>query len=450
MNYKVDKTTLVERAMFLAMAKHFSTTMKEIGFVGNADKGSVMRLSDYMMSTRGKTVPDNHEYVFIGNASKGEFREYAHVALLINLGNYSGLKDKDGIAYRDLALMPLDLNGKELAYIESDKIKQDREGIVKDAVDPDTKKKEFEITSLDDYAEHIEKGKNICPKTKKEVIKRTKEAGGKVEQEKLSSQDELEEELKKQQEGKEILDFAGVELTDELKSQLQQKGISLSDVKQVTTVKTPEALAEHMGEEGNISEKGEVAIISLQNHEANAKGDRMVTIQNGMVNDKRTNDSKLRDFKEKHGKDSEIISKTYPEEEQIEYVSEGTRKQETVIGVEQKTMEDVEQKLLRIQLDTERKINDIEKDNTIDPIEKQKQIAEARAEAYVKVEELQRTTGVIMPGVSETYLAEADKAAEREEESRAVEEAREEGEGEEEREILTPADAATKRRFGIY
>lgn len=445
----LDRTTLGERAMVVAFTDLNSSKAKEIGMTLESEKGKVMRLSDYLISSRNMDFLKNLQkeaidiealdkvYVVFGNATKGELKGNNEVGLVINMGKESIFKDKSGDFYKDLGLITFDGNSKEESFTLDSKIRNEQKSMLKDAVDSKTTSEEFEINTLDDLTDKITKRKNLCPQSKEEVRERTEKNNGEIDEEKFAdSQEELSERLAEQEKGKALLEGANIELTDDLKQQLVAIGVSVADIKQVTVVESSEVLSEYLGDEGNVAPNGKTYIISLQNREANTKGDRMITLQEGKVGDTRANDEKIRDFKIKYGKDSSVISKTDPEEETLSYRdSEGKEQKELVIGENTAKIEYVEQKLLEIELEVKQQLDDLETREDLTPLEKQQSETEIRGNAYAKVEKLQAETGVSLPNVSEQYLAEANHSVEQEE----VEVAKETGEA-----ILTTSEVLAR------
>lgn len=443
----LDRTTLGERAMVVAYTDLNSSKAKEIGMTLESEKGKVMRLSDYLISSRNmdflknlqKEAIDiealNKVYVVFGSATKGELKGNGEIGLVINMGKESVFKNKSGNFYRDLGLITFDATSKSESFTLDSKIRDEQKSMLKGAVDPETTAEEFEIDTLDDLTEHITKKKNLCPRSKKEVRERTEKNGGEIDEEKFAdSQEELEKRLIEQEKGKALLEGANIELTDDLKQQLAAMGVSVADIKQVTVVESPEVLSQYLGDEGNVAPTGKTYIIALQNREANIKGDRMVTLQDGKIGDARENDDKIRDFKLKYGKDSSVISKTDPEEEAISYKdATGKEQQELVIGEETSMMEYLEERLQEVQITLEEKLSELSTRTDLSPLERQQNETIIRGDAYAEVERLQQETGVSLPNISDQYLAEANHSVEQEE----VEFAKQVGKG-----VLTTTAAA--------
>lgn len=425
----IDRTTVGERAWVRAFAEMNSSKVKEYGMILSSEEGSIMRLSDYLVSSRNMDFLKNLQkenldvnnldsvYIVFGPASKGELKGMNEIGQIINIGRNDVFKDLSGAYYRDLATIIPDGDSRESEFRLDDKIKREMKSTLRGAVDPETEDKEFDIESIDELTDHIAKGKRLCPKDKKEVRTRTEEAGGEIDEEEFAdSQEELKKKLAEQEEGKQLLESSGIEITDDLKKQLTSMGVYLADVKQVTTVESPEILSESLGENGNIAPEGKAYIISVRNHEANAKGDRMITLQDGRVGDSRENDDKIRDFKKKYGEDSNVISRTDPEEETVSYRdANGKEQKEILIGEESENIVAIEQKILEIELRVKQQLDELEERTDLEPLQKQQEETQILGNAYAEVEKLQNETGVQLPNISEQYLARANESVEKEE-----------------------------------
>ena len=426
----LDRTTMPERAMAVAFADMTSSKAKEIGFSLSSDKGQVMRLSDYLLSSDNQEILKNLQnetidisrldkvYVLKGHATKGELKGSGEICLVINMGKEEMFKNKNGNSFVDLGIITYDEDTKEKSFIEDSKIRSERKEALKDAVDPETAEKEFEINKLDDLVEFARKGKNIVPKTTKEVRERTERAGGTINEEEFQdlSQEELEKKLIAQQESATILAAVGIEggELDELKRLLKEHGIALEDVKQVTKVESAEVLDEYMKDKRQFSPNAnKTFIISVRNREANAKGDRMITLQDGAINDNAENDRSLMDFKQKYGQDATVISDVQPKKEdflEVKDVNGKTLSKDFVIGQERVVTENIQTRIAEIKERMENRIAEI-KTSDLTEFDKKEAISTAYGEGYGAIVRLQMETGVDLPNIEAEFYDDAYQAA---------------------------------------
>lgn len=426
----LDRTTMAERAMAVAFADVTSSKAKEIGFSLSSDKGQVMRLSDYLLSSDNQEILKNLQnetidmsrldkvYVLKGHATKGELKGNGEICLVINMGKEDMFKNKNGNPFIDLGIITYDEDTKEKSFIEDSKIKMERKEALKDAVDPETVEKEFAINKLDDLVEFAREGKNIVPKTSKEVRERTEQAGGTIDEENFQdlSQEELEKKLIAQQESAAILATAGIEggELDELKQLLKSHGIALEDVKQVTKVESAQVLDEYMKDKTQFSPNAnKTFIISVRNREANAKGDRMITLQDGAINDNSENDRSLIDFKQKYGQDASVISDVQPKEEdflEVKDVNGKTLSKDLVIGEKRVVIEDIQTRVAKIKEEMENRIAEI-KTSDLSEFDKKEEIGTAYGEGYGLIVKLQMETGVSIPNIEAEFYDNAYQAA---------------------------------------
>lgn len=427
---ELDRTTPGERAMVAAFADMTSTKVKETGFTVSSDKGKIMRFSDYLL------LPENQEllkyirkegldikefdrvYALRGSATIGEFKGIAEMDLLINMGKNKVFENKSGNPYIDLAVITHDEDSNKKSFIEDDKIRRERKEKIGNSVDSETMENEFEIDSLEDFVDTVGKGKNLVPKTSKEIKDRTERAGGEINEEEFQdlSQDELEKKLIAQQESVAILAAVGVDggELDDLKKLLKERGIALEDVKQVTKVESAQVLDEYMKDKRQFSPNAnKTFIISVRNREANAKGDRMITLQDGAINDNSENDNSLIEFKQKYGQDASVISDVQPKEEdfiEVKDVNGKTLSRDLVIGEEKVVAEMVQERITKIKEDMENKIAAI-KTSDFDEEDKKRAIGETYGVGLGKIVNLQMETGVDLPNVESEFYDKAYEAA---------------------------------------
>ena len=425
-----DRTTLTERAMVVAFTDVTSSKAKEIGFAFNSEKGQVMRLSDYLLSTDNQEILKNLQnetidlsrldkvYVLKGQATKGEFKGNGEVCLVINMGREDIFKNKNGNPFIDLGMITYDEDTKEKSFIEDSKIKAERKEALKGAVDSKTTEEEFEINKLDDLVEFARKGKNIVPKSAKEVRERTEHAGGTINENEFQdlSQEELEKKLVAQQESITLLSAAGIEggELDELKKLLKEHGIALEDVKQVTKVESAEVLDEYMKDKRQFSPHAKnTFLISVRNREANAKGDRMITLQDGAINDNAENDRSLIDFKQRYGQDASVISDVQPEKEdfiEVKDMNGKTISKDLVVGQERVVAEMVQERISKIKEEMENRIAEI-KASDYSEGEKKVAIGEAYGAGLGQIVNLQMETGIDLPNIESEFYDKAYQAS---------------------------------------
>lgn len=426
----LDRTTPAERAMAVAFADMTSSKVKEMGFSLNSEKGNVMRASDYLLSEKNQDLLKNLQgevidlsrldqvYVFMGAATKGEFKGNGEIALVINMGREEMFKNKAGNPYRDLGIITYDEDTKQKSFIEDNKIKRERKEALGNAVDEKTEENEFEIKTLDDLVEFARKGKRLCPKNAKEVKDRTERAGGTIDEKEFEdlSQDELEKKLVAQQESTALLAAAGIDggELEGLKKLLKEHGIALEDVKQVTKVESAQVLDGYMKDKRQFSPNGKnTYIISVRNREANAKGDRMITLQDGTINDNAENDKSLMEFKERYGQDSSVISTVEPKEEEfIEYEDSNGKiiSRDLVVGEERVVTEDIQERVAKIKEEMENNIAQIKASDFSEP-DKKKAISEAYGNGYGAIVNLEMETGVDLPSIEAEFFDDAYDAA---------------------------------------
>lgn len=426
----LDRTRPAERAMAVAFADMTSSKVKEMGFSLSSEEGKVMRLSDYLLSEKNQDILKNLQgeaidlskldqvYVFMGTATKGEFKGNGEIAIVVNMGREDMFKNKAGNPYRDLGIITYDEDTKQRSFIEDDKIKSERKDALGNAVDKKTEENEFEIKTLDDLVEFARKGKRLCPKDSKEVRDRTERAGGTINEEEFQelSQDELEKKLAAQQESTALLAAAGIEggELEELKRLLKEHGIALEDVKQVTKVESAQVLDGYMKDKRQFSPNGKnTYIISVRNREANAKGDRMVTLQDGAINDNAENDKSLIEFKERYGQDASVISTVEPKEEEFIEVEDSNGKvtsRDLVIGEEKVVTEDIKERVAKIKEEMENDIAEIKASDDTE-FDKKKAISEAYGRGYGAIVNLQMETGVDLPSIEAEFYDDAYEAA---------------------------------------
>lgn len=426
----LDRTTLPERAMAVAFADLTSSKAKELGFSLSSEKGQVMRLSDYLLSSDNQEILKNLQngsmdverldkvYVLKGHATKGELKGNGEICLVINMGKEDMFKNKNGNPFVDLGIITYDEDTKEKSFIEDSKIKAERKEALKGAVDPETAEKEFEINDIDDLVEFARKGKNIVPKSTKEVRERTEHAGGTIDEEEFQdlSQEELEKKLAAQQESIALLAAAGIEdgELDDLKKQLKEHGIALEDVKQVTKVESAQALDGYMKDKRQFSPNAKKTyIVSVRNREANAKGDRMITLQDGAINDNAENDRSLMDFKEKYGEDSSVISNVEPKEEdflEVKDINGKTISKDLVIGQERIVTETLQTRIQEIKENMEKKIAEI-KTSDLSEFDKKEAISTAYGEGYGAIVKLEMETGIDLPNIESEFYDDAYQSA---------------------------------------
>lgn len=426
----LDRTTPVERAMAVAFADLTSSKAKEIGFSLSSEQGQVMRLSDYLLSSDNQEVLKNIQregldmsrldkiYVLKGHATKGELKGNGEICLVINMGKEDMFKNKAGNPFIDLGIITYDEDTKEKSFIEDSKIKDERKEALKGAVDSKTEEEEFEINTLDDLVEFARKGKNLVPKTSKEVRDRTERAGGEINEEEFQdlSQEELEKKLIAQQESATLLAAVGIEggELDELKRLLKEHGIALEDVKQVTKVESAQVLDEYMKDKRQFSPKAnKTFLISVRNREANAKGDRMITLQDGAINDNPENDRSLIDFKQRYGKDATVISDVQPKQEdyiEVKDMNGKTISKDLVIGEEQVVAEMVQERITKIKEEMENKIAEIKTTDLSDE-DKLRAIGEAYGTGLGNIVNLQMETGIDLPSIEAEFFDKAYQAS---------------------------------------
>lgn len=425
----LDRTTLVERAMVASFADLTSSKAKEMGFTINSEEGNIMRLSDYLLSVDNQEILKNLQgeviglsrldkgYVLKGQATKGEFKGNGEICLVINMGKEEMFKNKAGNPFVDLGVITYDEDTKQKSFIEDDKIKSERKDALKGAVDPETEAEEFEMKTLDDLVEFARKGKNIVPKNAKEVRNRTENAGGEIDEEKFQdlSQEELEKKLAAQQESVALLAASGIEggELDDLKKLLKEHGIALEDVKQVTKVESAQTLDRFMKNKSKFSPNAnKTFLISVRNREANAKGDRMITLQDGAINDSQENDDSLIDFKRRFGNDANVISDVYPEEGdfiKVKDVNGKTISKDFVVGEELADIEIVQERITKIKEDMENKIAEI-KMSDLDETDKMRAIGDTYGTGLGNVVRLEMETGIDLPSVEAEFFNKAYEA----------------------------------------
>ena len=419
----LDKTTFGERAWVLAFAEMNSSKVKEYGAVLSSDEGSIMRLSDYMLSGKNMELIRNLQsqgldadvldriYVLTAQATKGEFKGNGEIELIINTSRSEHLRSARGDYYKDIGVITYDESSKEDSFILDSKIREDIDKALREAVDDRTKAREFDIDTLDKLVETLMKEKNLCPQDRDEVRRRVEEAVGTVDEARLSEQ--TEQEKADEENGKKII--GTVPEGETIETYMESKGMALGDVKQVTTVKDASALKDYVQDNSNIDTSvgaEPVVLVSVRNKEANTKSDRIITVQGNRVSDDRANDSKINDFKEKNGKDSSVISKTYPEEEKVRFGNSADKSQEDVIrGADKNTIDLIQQELLKIQLYREQEIREVLKNEELTPEEKQSELERITGQAYGRVVKLESSYGVELDQISRKLFDEATQAA---------------------------------------
>lgn len=473
----LDRSTYGERAWVRAFAELNSSKVKELGAVLNSEPGNIMRLSDYLLSGKNMDFLKNLQnegldldqldglYVLTANATRGEYKGSGEIEMIINVGKSELMRSLRGDYYRDIGIISYDQNSKEESFKLDSKIEQDIEVALRGAVDEATKSREFDITSLDQLVERLARDKNLCPQTREEVARRTQEAGGKVDEEKLAGK--TEEESQQEKNGEKLID--GLPEGNAIETYLEAKGISKADIKQVTVIKDIDALAASLGDSTTLDLSpgaSSVVAVSLKNKEANTKSDRVVTFQGNRVNDDRANDAKINDFKQKHGKDSKVIEKTIPEEDTISYKNDSSKPEKTVlVGADKATVEFIQQKILEIELYQKQQIAELNERDDLTPTEKSAAITEITGNAYAEIVKIESETGVDLSDVSERFYSEAYEAAMEEERVKIEETTRDvigavaegvslvtaaalglEENDDDERQHLTPAEEAMRRR----
>lgn len=403
----------LEKAFVKAFAETSSSKLKEIGGVVDFDK--IMRFSDYLQS--GKLPKDSvvdlrnidNLYVLCDTVpTAGELKGKAGLNLIINIGNSQQLTGKNGVPYVDIGVE--DPENDEFTLDK--KIINDMEKALKGAVDSNTEEREFDVKSVKDLAEKLDKGKNLVPKSNKEVVERTEKAEGKVDEQKL--EEKTEEEVEDEKRGDKLIPN---HQKDVIETILVSQKISKADLKQVTTVTDPKELAQ-MSDKDNINENGEpVIILTLKNKEANARTDRMIAIQGNRVTDTRDMDSKMKDFIVRHGEDNSVINSV--EEQYVTFSDlDGQPQKERLIGVEENEVAIIEEKYKDLVKNKEVAIAKINEQDA-DSVEKSTRIAEITGEFHANIYRLQMETGIALPEIYDNSLNEANRAASIEQKEKA-------------------------------
>ena len=419
----LDRSTYGERAWVRAFAELNSSKVKELGAVLSSEKGSIMRLSDYLLSGKNMDFLKNLQnealdldqldglYVLTANATRGEYKGQGEIEMIINIGKSELMRSLRGDYYRDIGVISYDQNSKEESFKLDGKIERDIEIALRGAVDEATKSREFDIKSLDQLVERLARDKNLCPQSREEVARRTEEVGGRVDEEKLDGK--TEEERQKEKNGEKLID--GLPEGNAIETYLKAKGISKADIKQVTVIKDIEALAAALGDNTTLDLSpgaSSVVAVSLKNKEANTKSDRVVTFQGNRVSDDRANDDKIIDFKQKHGKDSKVIEKTIPEEDTIRYKNDSSKPEKTVLlGADKPTVELIQQKILEIELYQKQQIESVMQREDLSEVEKNAAVTEITGNAYAQIVKLSSETGVDLSTVEERFFDDAYEAA---------------------------------------